>query len=783
MKPSFSISIRTLVEHVLRSGDLKSAFMGSAGAVEGIRTHQRIQRQRPAEYQAEVPVQHTVEQPDFTLNIAGRIDGIFNLAEGVIVEEIKSTLRPLKEIEADPSDLHWGQAQCYAYIYALNQGLTEIDVQLTYVQLESQQTLTLTRHWDMDALAGFFEDLVTRYFRWMQWLTDWSRTRDASLKELPFPFAAYRSGQREMAVAVYRTIRDGGHLLSQAATGIGKTMATLYPGAKALGERLTGKLLFLTARTTGRLAAEDALTLLGEKGMRLKWVSLTAKDKICFSPEAACSPDECTYAKGFFDRLNSALAAALEQDALTRDVIERLANEYQVCPFEFSLELVNWVDCVIGDYNYAFDPTVRLKRLFDDVGGRYAVLVDEAHNLVDRAREMFSAQLSKQPILELRRALKSDLPGLYRALGRINSWLATLRRRCREEGGTCVNAEPPDGLVERLQVFTRAADRWLRRNQAKPFRDELLQVYFDCVRFMRVAEQYSQAYTTIAEAVDKDLRIKLFCMDPSDQLIDCWGRCQAAVLFSATLAPGDYFQSVLGLASDTQKLNLTSPFPSENMAVYAATGISTLYRRREASRHAVADAIADMVLQREGNYLLFFPSYEYLNMIRESFCEAHPEIDTIVQLQKMDEAERVGFLNCFRDRVERTLVGFAVMGGIFGEGIDLKGERLTGAAIVGVGLPGIGTERELIKAYFDRTRMCGFEYAYQFPGINRVLQAAGRVIRTETDRGVVLLIDQRYARQDYRSLLPAHWQVRPMGNSAVFTTQLNGFWSDAADKA
>ena len=303
------------------------------------------------------------------------------------------------------------------------------------MQLESERTLTLTRHRDLEGLAEFFEDLVARYFRWMQWLTDWTRTRDSSIRDLPFPFPSYRPGQREMAVEVYRTIRDERHLLAQAATGIGKTMAALYPGVKALGEGLTGKLLFLTARTTGRLAAQDALGALGEKGMRIKWVSLTAKEKICFSPQSACTPDECPYAKGFFDRLNPALEAALEIDALTRDAIEQLANAHQICPFEFSLELVNWADCIIGDYNYAFDPTVRLKRLFDDGGGRYAVLVDEAHNLVDRAREMFSAQLTKQPVLDLRRQLKDDLPGLHKALGRINSWLAALRRRCKEEGG------------------------------------------------------------------------------------------------------------------------------------------------------------------------------------------------------------------------------------------------------------------------------------------------------------------------------------------------------------
>lgn len=780
MKPCFAISVRSLVEHVLRSGDLSAAFRGSASAIEGIRAHQRLQRQRPPGYQAEVPVQLSLEFADFTLDIGGRIDGVFGQAEPVVIEEIKSTLRPLKEIEAEPNEIHWGQAQCYAYMYARQQGLAEIDLQLTYMQLESERTLTLTRRFEVDALALFFDDLIARYRQWVQWRSDWAHTRDQSLAALVFPYSAYRPGQREMAVAVFRTIRDGGQLISQAATGIGKTMAVLYPALKALGQGLTRKVIFLTARTTGRLAAQTALAELAGTGMRLKWVGLTAKDKICFSPDSACSPDECPYAKGFFDRLNPAVQAALNHDILDRDTIERLARDFQVCPFEFSLELVDWADAIIADYNYAFDPTVRLKRLFDESGRHHTLLVDEAHNLVDRSRQMFSADLTKQAVLELRGDLKQEQPRMYKALGRVNAWLAALRKRCQEAGGTQVDMDPPEGLVDRLRAFLKIADRWLRLNQPKPYREGLLQLYFDSTRFIRVAESYSKAYATIAQAKGNDLRVRLFCIDPSDQLIECWRRCQAGVFFSATLTPVDYFQSVLGISPDAGRLNLVSPFPQAHLAVFAATGISTLYRRREISRSAVSRAIADMVLQRDGHYLFFFPSYEYLSMIRETFCDSHPGVDVIVQSSDMDEAARDAFLARFTDRVERTLVGFAVMGGIFGEGIDLKGERLTGAAIVGVGLPGIDTERELIKDYYDQNQRRGFEYAYQFPGINRVLQAAGRVIRSKTDRGVVLLIDERYAQRRYRALLPAYWQVRSLADLSQFKLFLKDFWDNSA---
>lgn len=778
-KPQFNISVRALVEHVLRSGDLRFDFMSAASGVAGIRAHQRLQRERPEGYQAEVPIRHSVDRPDFQITIGGRIDGVLRREDRTIVEEIKTTQRPLAEMEVAPSAVHWGQAQCYAYLYALQEGLTEVDVRLTYVHLDSAETLEMVRHLTLDGLALFFDDLLERYLRWAERLSQWSRQRDQSIDNLCFPFAAYRPGQREMAVAVYRTIRDGGQLLAQAATGIGKTMAALYPAIKALGQGLAPKVIFLTARTTGRLAAQAALQTLGQKGLRLKWVSLTAKEKICLAEEMNCTPEACPYARGHYDRLNDALAAAFQLDALTRESIEAFAREHMVCPFEFSLELVNWADCIICDYNYAFDPTVTLKRLFGEESEPHAVLVDEAHNLADRAREMFSAQLSKDAVLALRRKLKKDLPNLYRKLGTVNTWLVALRQRCGDAGGTIVDKTAPDLLVERLRVFLAAAERWLRRNVRTGFRDDLVQFYFEVLSFIRVAEQFGPAYATIAGTDGQALRIKLFCMDPSRHLADCWQRCRAAVLFSATLTPADYFQSILGCDADMGRLDLASPFPPANLAVFTATRISTLYRRRRESCREVSRAIGHMVSQKAGNYLIFFPSYDYLALILAQFSRDYPHVNTLVQTPEMTEQAREAFLSRFQTAVTQSLAGFVVMGGIFGEGIDLKGERLTGAAIVGVGLPGIGPERELIRQYYDGRQGCGFEFAYQYPGINRVLQAAGRVIRSESDRGVVLLIDQRYGQHRYHALLPATWQMQSMGDDSRFQRQLLAFWKSA----
>jgi len=775
-KPAFSIAVRSLVAHVLRSGDLRYDFSGSVQAVEGIRAHQQVQRRRPAEYQAEVSVSHTVDREDLMLIVTGRIDGLLISDGRVLIEEIKATRRSLDEMEPESHPVHWGQALCYAYIWAAQNPCREVTVRLTYVNLDSGKEREIERTFTLAALADFFDDLVGRYLAWLTNLAQWARLRDASIARLEFPFDDYRPGQREMAVAIYRNLTSGGHLLMQAATGIGKTMGALFPAIKALGEKVAQKVVFLTARTTGRLAAESALQTLACKGLRIKSVSVTAKDKICFHPQSACVPEECACAKGHFDRINDALGDGLQRDALTRDVIEEIAAAHQVCPFELSLELVNWCDCVICDYNYAFAPGVTLQRLFGEEGGGHAVLVDEAHNLVDRSREMFSAQLAKQPVLALRRLLKDKQPGIYRSLGRVNAWMAAARRLCRDAGGSMVENTLPTALVERLKEFLYRAEKWLAHNQRTDFRDDLLTLFFDVSRFLKIAEGFDPAYAIIYEAFGDELKIKQYCLAPAAQLQKAWQRCQSAVLFSATLTPAGYFQALLGCREDTTALNLPSPFAPSNLAVFVADRITTLYRQRESSCAEIVRIIIVLVAQRLGNYLIFFPSYEYMHMVHRQFLLTCGEMEVIVQTAEMTEAQRSAFLERFKEKVTRTLVGFAVLGGIFGEGIDLHGERLTGAVIVGVGLPGISLERNLIRDYFDQENRNGFEFAYQFAGINRVLQAAGRVIRSETDQGVILLIDRRYRENRYRNLLPLSWEPESVGDENDLHQKVQSFW-------
>ena len=783
MKKHLRVPVRELVALTLRSGDLVLDSWGASRPLDGIRAHQKIQKSRPEEYESEVTVSQLLETEHYKLEVSGRIDGVYQYPDRVIIDEIKTTTRNLETLAQSENRQHWGQAKVYAYIYAVREKLDSIEVQLTYYQIDTGQIRELSKIFTQAQLEIFFSELVTRYLQWAEALEAWRRTRDESIRSLVFPFPSYRPGQRKIAVEAYRTTKEGGQITVQAPTGIGKTMAVVFSALKACGEGATDRLFYLTARTTGRTIAQETLDTLRAGGLKLRSVTLTAKDKICFNPEKSCNGDECEFARGYYDRIDFAVEDAFHRagDGLDREAIETQARKHRVCPFELSLDLSLGADCIIGDYNYAFDPTVYLRRFFDEENGNNLFLVDEAHNLVDRAREMFSAELRKRQFLELRRFAKKTQPQIYKAAGKVNSWFLKARKRTGDDGAPWSEAEPPEGLAAPLAGFIRAAEIYLVAHRqpgsgkAQAFRDKLIELYFDAARFARVAEQFDDSYSTCYEPADKDLRVKLFCMDPSTQMGQALERCKTAVFFSATMTPSGYFRRIFGCKESAKELILPSPFPSENFRVLVTDTISTLYRQRNKTKHEVEQAIARFVKQKKGNYLLFFPSYEYMGMIYSLFEPEGNGVEILVQSPAMSEEERDRFVEKFKAENQHTLVGFAVMGGLFGEGIDLVGDRLTGAAIVGVGLPGISPERELIRKYFDRWR-AGFEYAYLFPGINRVLQAAGRVIRSETDRGAVLLIDERFSRARYRSLFPPEWAPKRLKNNEELREALADFW-------
>ena len=777
MKKSLKIAVRDIVAHVLRTGDLAFEFLSSTRPADAIRIHQKLQQSRPENYTAEVAVSHQIETEMFILTVGGRIDGVYIEPDRVLIEEIKTTTRNLEHYLKYKDPLHWGQVKCYAYLYAREHDLSEISTQLTYYQVDTAKIRKFEQQFTIIELESFFQSLISGYLRWAQTLVKWDQLRDESIRSLKFPFGNYRPGQRDMAVGVYRTVKNGGQLLAQAATGIGKTMAVIFPTVKAIAEGLNTKIFYLTARTTGKIAAEKALDALRKKQLKIKSLTITAKDKICFNSESACNPEECEFARGYFDRINEALDDMFDQDAFTRSAIELVAKGHQVCPFEFSLELSNWADCIICDYNYTFDPRVYLRRFFQEKNNDYTLLIDEAHNLVDRSREMYSADIFKQQMLDVRRAVRNEIPRIYKILGKVNAWLVKERKKCEESGQARHEKQPPNELFPILGEFLGVTERWLSRNIKAPFREELLDLFFVVSGFLRVAEKYDDNYATIYEKLKKDLKLKLFCINPSSQLENALKRCRAAIFFSATMTPMSYFKKILGCSEDAAGLSIPSPFPGENLNLFISDRISTLYRNREKTRWEVSQAIYTLINQKKGNYLIFFPSYEYMMMVYEFFNSQHPASDILIQTPGMSESQRHDFLNRYRHASSNSLVGFAVMGGVFGEGIDLVGDRLSGAVVVGVGLPGISLEKELIKDYFTHSHNAGFEYAYQYPGITRVLQAAGRVIRTENDRGVVLLIDQRYATHRYRSLFPFEWQPIKVQDQEQFAEKLQKFWS------
>jgi DNA excision repair protein ERCC-2 len=810
------VSVRSLVEFVLQAGDLTSGgFHRRDRAQLGTQGHQRVQRSRPTGYEAEVEIAYQVEGADPPFEVRGRIDGIYAGQEPVIIEEIKTTTLSLELVNEQHNPLHWAQAQCYAFMYARQHQISGITIHLTYYHLDSvergsgergsgergsgerssselrsNKEKTFERYFTLAELETFFRDLITPYLDWFRKILAWQARRDGSIQQLNFPYTEYRQGQRDMAVAVYKTIRARDRLYIQSPTGVGKTIAALFPAVKALGQGLAAKIFYLTAKTSGRLAAEKALDDMRQANLHIRSVTLTAKEKICFCSPVNCDPDVCVFARDYFSKAKKALQEIDQHQAFTRPVIEAIAQQYQICPFEFSLDLALWADCIICDYNYAFDPRVYLHRFFDFISEPYIFLVDEAHNLPDRARSMYSAELDKKTVLELQRTVKAHLPELAQKLTAMNKILLEIRKACQAEGKEAlVEYEPPERLLKAIREFSHKAEDWLVLNQTAAFRQELLEFYFLCSNFLRTAEYFDTFYVSYFERQGQaDLKAKLFCLDPAPMLAAPLERSQSTIFFSATLLPLDYFMKLLTGAADHPRLIFPSPFPAENVSLLIHNGIATNYAQRADSYAAIAAAIESICSAHAGNYLVFFPSYAYLAAVLELLKERLPERQLLVQDRGMTEAAREAFLARFSASNQETLVGLAVMGGIFGEGIDLVGERLIGAVVVGVGLPQVCLERDLIKDYFDRQTgnsfaragfgKAGFAFAYQYPGFNRVLQATGRVIRTEADRGIIVLIDERFTHARYRHLFPSHWRgFQVVKNISEIKEKLACFWA------
>jgi len=763
------ISVRNLVEFILRSGSIDSRFTGRDRLEEGRRIHRKLQNAEG--YCAEIYLSITEVYSGVEFTVEGRADGVIITENTITIDEIKTTLTPLEMIEEDFSKTHWAQAMCYGYIYSSTHAQLQIDIRLTYYEMESGGIKRFTRTYTRHELAVFFADLLEKYAVWVHFENDWKKKSTAAMRELQFPFSSYRAGQRALAAAVYRTIAAEGRLFAMAPTGIGKTVSTIFPALKAMGESLGEKIFYLTAKTVTRIAAEMALNLLRKEGLRVKSVTITAKDKICFHDERNCKPMHCIYANGHYDRINNAILDALRNcDAFSAQSILEYAQRHRVCPFELSLDLTLWSDIIVCDYNYVFDPQVYLKRFFSD-GGDYVMLIDEAHNMADRAREMFSAAISKRDLMSLRRALSKTT--CARTLMKINKHLVAKRRDCIQMG-VITEKEPLYELNSLLELFTIEFSKWLGENPEP--KQELLQVYFDVLSYINISEIYDERFVMLYDAgVSGEIIVKQFCTDPSRLLEERYESGRAVVLFSATLTPSNYFTDVLGGGENCKYIALPSPFPQEKMMLLIADNISTKYKNRDLSCERVAELIFELAKGKTGNYIAYFPSYRYLSLVYSVFEEKYPDVYIVQQTGGMTEAERDEFLALF-DESETTMVAFCVLGGIFSEGIDLTGDRLIGTVIVGVGLPQLNAELDIVSDYYEN-RGCGFDFAYRFPGMNKVLQAAGRVIRSEEDEGVVLLIDDRFSSSEYRRIFPEHWrQYRFIRNAEQLKSSLSDFW-------
>lgn len=837
---TYKISVRNLVEFILRSGDIttSSTSLRDVDAMqEGTKIHQWIQKKGGSHYRAEVSLsadffitarpcftnstqnvqtaappeasgpisEHMMTIPEspsplyFQITLEGRADGIFTDTAGIVIDEIKGVYRDIHSMKK-PVPVHLAQALCYAYMYAKKEQLETIGIRMTYCHIPTKQVRYFSEQKTFEELEDWFSGLLYEYTKWCIWQLDHQKHRNASIKAHDFPFS-YRPGQKSLVTSVYLSILRKKRLYIEAPTGVGKTISTIFPAVKSISEGLTEKLFYLTAKTITRTVAEETFSFLNDTGIQLKYTSITAKEKICLLEKPACHPETCERAKGHFDRINDAMFDILTQEQkMDRACITRYAEKHQVCPFELSLDLATWSDAVIGDYNYVFDPTASLKRFFStDTEHNFTLLIDEAHNLVNRAREMYSAVLIKEDFLSIKAMMHTKSKKLSSALERCNRAMLELKSLCDEVH--IYQTVELDALLSRLLRLNTLLEAVLQSTDDPDDSDEqilfapltneenekLLEFYFHILAFLNIYELLDEHYTIYGEfGSSEEFILHLQCMDPSKNLDSYLTKVRCSIFFSATLLPIHYYKEQLAFREDDYAIYAPSPFLSENRLLMIGRGVSTKYSLRTPEMYQkISDYIITFLSGKTGNYLVFFPSYQMMETIFEYLqmsltvdeTEKHTEIRFHLQSTSMSEEERESFLAHFEDHPKTTTVGLCVMGGIFGEGIDLKNERLIGAVLVGTGLPMICTENELFKNYFNQKQKNGFSYAYQFPGMNKILQAAGRVIRTTEDRGAILLLDDRFFQTDYQNLFPKEWFPFEAVTIDTMPEKLAQFWS------
>ncbi len=786
------VSVRGLIEFIMRSGDLdnrRSSMSTEDAMAEGSRIHRMIQKRQGSAYRAEVPLSYTFVTDDYNIVIEGRADGIIDEpGEITTIDEIKGTYRDLEKLKM-PMPLHLEQAQCYAYMYAYLEEKSFMRVQMTYCNLDTEEIKYFTYDYTFEELKEWFANLVLEYKKWTDFVCAWKLLRQDTIRKMSFPFM-YREGQRELVTGVYQTIYHQKKLFIEAPTGVGKTISTVFPALKAIGENRADKLFYLTAKTITRTVADDTLELLRQGGLRLKSVILTAKEKICFCDKPECNPIACPYAKGHFDRVNDAIYELISnEDRFSREVIEEYARKHTVCPFEMSLDLSLFSDAIICDYNYLFDPHVYLKRYFSQgVGKEYIFLVDEAHNLVERGREMYSAVLVKEDFMALKKEIKTIDSVLEKRLDKCNKIMLSYKRECE----TYRIEDDIDLFIGALENVSSRMEKFLEDHDENDYfvaadvREAVLDFYFEISHFLMIYDLVDEKYVMYSYFLENgSFALKLFCMDPSTNLKLSMAKGKSSILFSATLLPIQYYKNLLGGEKEDYEMYAKSVFDPNRKALFVSKDATTKYTKRTKEGYErIAAYIHEIVKNRQGNYMVFFPSYAFMKKVYEiyenSFMDVRME-ECIVQSESMNEEEREEFIGRFSEidgRNDRMLIGFCIMGGIFGEGIDLKNDSLIGAIIVGTGLPQVCFERDILMNYFNEAGNNGFDYAYRYPGMNKVLQAAGRVIRTVDDIGIVALIDDRFLEAAYQKMFPREWEQYEVVEVDGVAKRVEKFWNE-----
>ena len=807
-KPLVSVSVRNFVEFLLRSGSIDNRIKGQSSDVqtmqEGARIHRMIQHKMGIEYHPEVAVSYVSAFDNFDLLVEGRADGIIE-GNPLTIDEIKTTHRDLIKV-TEPDPVHLAQAKCYAYfvlkeldesidkqtvtgqeiVVASDRAISEICVRMTYCNADTLQCKYFHETYTFAELESYYTNLVNQYKKWADFEITWPSIRNASINQLTFPFE-FRQGQKELIGQIYHSISQRNRLFVEAPTGTGKTIATLYPSIKAMGEGRSRRIFYLTAKTITRTAACDCIDLLRDRALRLKSVVITAKEKICMSTEnTKCNPDDCPYADGHYDRINDAIFDLLtNEDSFTREKVMEYAGKHMVCPFEFCLDMSLFCDTIICDYNYVFDPNVYLRRFFaEGIRDDYIFLIDEAHNLVERAMGMYSAEISKEKFLRIKSLVRPFDAAMSRALEKCNKRLLELKKDCE----ACTTLDDITPLVIALLTCKANCDRFLEDADGFPDKEEFLDFYFDLRHFLNMYENMTAEDYLVYNRINEkgEFVVKLLCTNPARSLSQNLVKGISSIFFSATLLPIQYFKDML-TGEDDSAVYAKSVFDPNKRGLFIAKDVSSKYTRRtDTEYYNIAAYISATVRAHHGNYMVFFPSYSFMKSVQEPFEDffLNDEVVLLTQNPRMTEEERERFLKTFEDGVTdlsfNSLVGFCVMGGIFSEGIDLKGDNLIGSIIVGTGLPMVTDEREILKRKYDEEGFNGFDYAYRYPGMNKVLQAAGRVIRTEEDTGVVLLLDERFLQTSYTKLFPREWHNMHSVSGQTVSAEVIRFWNSVS---